>query len=137
MKNSYARVILPYENYRERVRNSTTLSPKKQGDPQLKTHAAGKRTGEDDESEPSSPLTATSSPLSEPPDEVSGRPRRNTRQASMEQAGRESPLSSSLAEVSSSVLHQLAARLPTTATTCRSLGPRLAKPTKTATRRFV
>ncbi|KZT71516.1 hypothetical protein DAEQUDRAFT_724032 [Daedalea quercina L-15889] len=91
MKNSYSRVILPYENYRERVRNSTTLSPKKPGDPQLKTHAAGKQsksgTGEDDESEPSSPLTATSSPLSEPPEEASGRPRRNTRQTSMEQAG--------------------------------------------------
>ncbi|KAH9833659.1 PLU-1-like protein-domain-containing protein [Rhodofomes roseus] len=91
MKNSYARVILPYELYRERVRNSPTLSPKKQGDPQLKTHAPGKAvkptTGEDDVSEPSSPLTATSSPLSEPPEEASGRPRRNTRQSSLEHPG--------------------------------------------------
>ncbi|KAI0938026.1 hypothetical protein AcV7_003336 [Taiwanofungus camphoratus] len=108
MKNSYARVILPYEHYRERVRNLPN-SPNKSNDPQLKTHiniqSAGKlnqlsaaTATADEDSPPSSPLTVTSSPLSEPPDEgdvreVHGsikadtsRPRRNTRQSSLDQA---------------------------------------------------
>lgn len=115
MKNSYARVILPYEHYRERVRNLPN-SPNKSNDPQLKTHiniqSAGKlnrlsaaTATADEDSPPSSPLTVTSSPLSEPPDEgdvreVHGsikadtsRPRRNTRQSSLDQATRRGPVS--------------------------------------------
>jgi hypothetical protein len=40
LKNSYTRVILPFEHYSERVRNSPALSPatNRTQDPQLKTH---------------------------------------------------------------------------------------------------
>jgi [histone H3]-trimethyl-L-lysine4 demethylase len=40
LKNSYTRVILPFEHYSERVRNSPALSPaaNRTHDPQLKTH---------------------------------------------------------------------------------------------------
>lgn len=38
MRNSYTRVILPYEQFCEQVRNSPTLSPSKPCDPGLKTH---------------------------------------------------------------------------------------------------
>ena len=85
IKNSYTRVILPYEHFCERVRSSPTLASLTSAtrDPQLRTHVntqtLGKRarpsssslpeTTEMD-SPPSSPLTATSSPLSEPPDET-------------------------------------------------------------------
>ncbi|THH02163.1 hypothetical protein EW026_g654 [Hermanssonia centrifuga] len=98
MKNSYARVILPYEHFCEHVRNSPNMSPSKPHDPTLKTHmniqSAGKSVrssiGAGDDSPPSSPLTATSSPLSEPPDESdkndSTRPRRSARQTSHEQS---------------------------------------------------
>ncbi|CCM06448.1 uncharacterized protein FIBRA_08712 [Fibroporia radiculosa] len=106
MKNSYTRVILPYEHYRERVRNSPNMSPNKPRDPQLRTHvniqSASKSRSDssakaDDDSPPSSPLTATSSPLSEPPDESeakdaaggrsgSSKTRRNPRQSSHEQS---------------------------------------------------
>ncbi|RDB19939.1 Lysine-specific demethylase lid [Hypsizygus marmoreus] len=101
IKNSYTRVILPYEDFCERAaRNSPGMSPTAR-DPQLKTHiniqSAGNMsrlgstvTTADDTSPPSSPLTATSSPLSEPPDDgeckegdgsrsSSSRPRRSTR----------------------------------------------------------
>ncbi len=100
MKNSYARVILPYEHFCEHVRNSPNMSPSKPHDPTLKTHmniqSAGKSVrssiGAGDDSPPSSPLTATSSPLSEPPDESdkndSTRPRRSARQTSHEQSTR-------------------------------------------------
>ncbi|PCH40905.1 hypothetical protein WOLCODRAFT_162645 [Wolfiporia cocos MD-104 SS10] len=99
MKSSYARVILPYEEYRDIVRNSPTMSAHKQHDPQLKTHvniqSAGKSSrlrstsAGDEDSPPSSPLTMTSSPLSDPPVEEgdgknaqsTSRPRRNTRQS--------------------------------------------------------
>ncbi|KAF7981714.1 hypothetical protein HWV62_32301 [Athelia sp. TMB] len=81
IKNSYTRVILPFEQFSERVKNLTsTPSPNHE----LKTHSniqtasmqsgslpvfshSGEVTAGD--SPPSSPLTATSSPLSEPPDE--------------------------------------------------------------------
>ncbi|KIP08343.1 hypothetical protein PHLGIDRAFT_35021 [Phlebiopsis gigantea 11061_1 CR5-6] len=90
IKNSYARVILPYEHFCNHVRNSPNLSPAKQTDPNLKTHmniqTAGKSArssvGVDDESPPSSPLSSSSSPLSEPPDESEARPRRSARQTS-------------------------------------------------------
>lgn len=112
IRNSYNRVILPYEQFCERVRNSAALSPSKQRDPNLKTHVHIQSSNglgrlstpasiNDDDSPPSSPLTSTSSPLSEPPDEAdlkeangvkseSTRPRRSTRHASQEQVGRTS-----------------------------------------------
>lgn len=83
IKNSYTRVILPYEHFQERVRSSPSLSPMATRDPQLKTHMniqSGAKLSRlssaaltDDTTPPSSPLTATSSPLSEPPDEGDNR----------------------------------------------------------------
>ncbi|KAG5648789.1 hypothetical protein DXG03_000138 [Asterophora parasitica] len=103
IKNSYTRVILPYEHFCEKARNTPGIAPIAH-DPQLKTHvniqSAGKlsrlsatATTTGNPSPPSSPLTATSSPLSEPPDEgesrdadgnrsESSRPRRSTRMGS-------------------------------------------------------
>ncbi|KIK96126.1 hypothetical protein PAXRUDRAFT_826282 [Paxillus rubicundulus Ve08.2h10] len=77
LKNSYTRIILPYEHFCVRVRNSPTLSTPPSGnrDPHLKTHmniqTTSARNGFDREvtSPPSSPLTSSSSPLSEPPDD--------------------------------------------------------------------
>ncbi|KAG1805191.1 PLU-1-like protein-domain-containing protein [Suillus subaureus] len=77
IKNSYTRVILPYEHFCDCVRNSPTLStsPAAARDPQLKTHmniqtATHPLTFPRERgSPPSSPLTSTSSPLSEPPDD--------------------------------------------------------------------
>ena len=108
MKNSYARVILPYEHFQDRVKNSPNMSILKHHDPQLKTHQnmqtkgssssnGAKPNGED--SPPSSPLTATSSPLSEPPDEADHRLRRSTRQTSQDQT-RECPCHISLRNMS-------------------------------------
>ena len=119
MRNSYSRVILPYEQFCERVRNSAALSPNKQRDASLKTHTNIQSTSGigrlstpvsnvDDESPPSSPLSSTSSPLSEPPDEAdaretngvkseSSRPRRSTRHASTEQTIRKLDCHSSVA----------------------------------------
>ncbi|KAI0042015.1 hypothetical protein FA95DRAFT_1575993 [Auriscalpium vulgare] len=122
IKNSYTRVILPYEHYCEMVRSSPALAnlASASRDPQLKTHVnmqtLGKRpwvanngngsadnAGDVDmDSPPSSPLTATSSPLSEPPDdtEVKEEPsaraegstrRRGLRAASAEQNTRQWP----------------------------------------------
>ncbi|KAI0677218.1 PLU-1-like protein-domain-containing protein [Trametes maxima] len=110
IRNSYSRVILPYEQFCDRVRSSPALSPNKPRDPQLKTHVNIQSAGSsgrlstpgsamDDESPPSSPLTATSSPLSEPPDEgeskdangvksESSRPRRSARHVSQEHGAR-------------------------------------------------
>ena len=109
IRNSYSRVILPYEQFCERVRNSPAMSPNKPRDPQLKTHVNIQSAGSvgrlstpgsamDEESPPSSPLTATSSPLSEPPDEgdfkengvksESSRPRRSARHVSQEHGAR-------------------------------------------------
>ncbi|KAF5388435.1 hypothetical protein D9615_000674 [Tricholomella constricta] len=107
IKNSYTRVILPYEHFCEKARNTPGIAPVAH-DPQLKTHvniqSAGKlsrlsatATTKGEPSPPSSPLTATSSPLSEPPDESESRdadgsnrsgsrPRRSTRMGSQEQA---------------------------------------------------
>ncbi|CAL1700343.1 unnamed protein product [Somion occarium] len=73
MKNSYARVILPYEHFQDRTKSGSSCN-------------GAKANGDD--SPPSSPLTATSSPLSEPPDEserLDHKLRRTTRQTSQEQ----------------------------------------------------
>ncbi|GJE84541.1 PLU-1-like protein-domain-containing protein [Phanerochaete sordida] len=89
LKNSYARVILPYEHFCDHVRNSPNMSPStKQSDPNLKTHTniqtAGKPGGSsmerDNESPPSSPLSTTSSELSDLPDDSETRLRRSVRQ---------------------------------------------------------
>lgn len=85
IKNSYTRVILPYEHWCEHVRASplASLATAPRGDSQLRTHtntqkrtwsaggAPTSATPDDDGSmsPPDSPLTATSSPLSEPPEE--------------------------------------------------------------------
>ena len=82
IKNSYTRVILPYEHWCEHVRASplASLATAPRGDSQLRTHtnmqkrtwSAGSASRPDRDgsiSPPDSPLTATSSPLSEPPDE--------------------------------------------------------------------
>ncbi|KIK67658.1 hypothetical protein GYMLUDRAFT_54436 [Collybiopsis luxurians FD-317 M1] len=95
IKNSYARVILPYEDFCERGRN-TPLSPP-QGKPSVTIpstngkapHSSATPAHTGDDSTASSPLTASSSPLSEPPDESeskehSSRPRRSTRQTSID-----------------------------------------------------
>ncbi|KAI0287615.1 PLU-1-like protein-domain-containing protein [Russula brevipes] len=85
IKNSYTRVILPYEHWCEHVRASplASLATAPRGDSQLRTHTnTQKRTWsagsastsarpdcDGSMSPPDSPLTATSSPLSEPPEE--------------------------------------------------------------------
>ncbi|KAF9006679.1 jumonji superfamily protein [Cyathus striatus] len=114
IKNSYTRVILPYEHFCNRVRNSPALSPIITRDSHLKTHVNTQSIGKlsrlstsvtpGDTSPPCSPLTATSSPLSEPPEEsesrevngkaASTRPRRSTRMGSQEQTTPKKPTSS-------------------------------------------
>jgi len=85
MKNSYTRVILPYEHWCDHVRASplASLATAPRGDSQLRTHTntqkrmwsagggptSSKPDGDGSMSPPDSPLTATSSPLSEPPEE--------------------------------------------------------------------
>ncbi|KAL0950185.1 hypothetical protein HGRIS_010178 [Hohenbuehelia grisea] len=85
LKNSYMRVIKPYEEFCERAKNQPNISPtipsKFNGDTTSTNGATA--------SPPSSPLTNTSSPLSEPPDDSEmrdsknkasqNRPRRSTR----------------------------------------------------------
>jgi len=92
LRHAYARVILPYEDFCERGRNSPTSpsrgtqsKPQVNGTPGKSVHPA--QNG--DISAPSSPLTTSSSPLSEPPDEseskeqvANARPRRSTRRMS-------------------------------------------------------
>ncbi|KAJ3718020.1 jumonji superfamily protein [Lentinula guzmanii] len=97
IKNSYARVILPYEDFCERGRNTPFSPPQSSASkPPIHIQTPGKAprssatpafTGDD--STASSPLTASSSPLSEPPDESESReqgprPRKNTRQISVD-----------------------------------------------------
>jgi len=90
IKNSYTRVILPYEHFCDRVRNSPLLStsPNVARDPQLKTHmniqtATHPLTSPREHgSPPSSPLTSTSSPLSEPSDDGDYKERSGSRQDS-------------------------------------------------------
>ncbi|KAI9464290.1 jumonji superfamily protein [Russula earlei] len=82
IKNSYTRIILPYEHWCKHVRASplASLATAPRGDSQLRTHtnmqkrtwSAGSASAKPDcdgsMSPPDSPLTATSSPLSEPPE---------------------------------------------------------------------
>jgi histone demethylase JARID1 len=104
IKNSYTRVILPYEHWCEHVRASplASLATAPRGDSQLRTHtnmqkrpwsaggsASGRPDHDDSLSPPDSPLTESSSPLSEPPDESEvkeepdeGAPRRRRGRAS-------------------------------------------------------
>ena len=98
LKTSYTRVILPFEQFSNRVKILTSTLPTSH---ELKTHSniqsakpatAGLYTRTNDASPPSSPLTATSSPLSEPPDESdpkdrssNSKPRRSARTGSQEQ----------------------------------------------------
>lgn len=87
VRNSYTRIILPYVHFCERVRNSPNLSasPIMKTDPHLKTHVnihnlnALSSLTRYPSSPPSSPLTASSSPLSEPPDDADYRERVRTR----------------------------------------------------------
>lgn len=117
IKNSYTRVILPFEHFCDRARNSPAMSPIFARDAHLRTHtniqspsrlsrpSAIVKLKDEDTSPPGSPLTATSSPLSEPPDESDfrdangnkdpGRSRRNTRMGSQEQPLRK-PISGAL-----------------------------------------
>ena len=88
LKNSYARVILPYEHFCDHVRNSPNMSPTKPNDPNLKTHtniqtaskSARSSVERDNDSPPSSPLSTSSSDLSDLPDESETRLRRSVRQ---------------------------------------------------------
>ncbi|KAG6841826.1 hypothetical protein C0991_006233 [Blastosporella zonata] len=118
IKQSYTRIILPYEHFCEKAKNTPGIAPQIH-DPQLKTHhniqSAGKPQSSPrkpsrlsapainagDSSPPSSPLTDTSSTLSEAPDEKetrdadgkSSRPRRSTRMGSLEQLSPKKPVS--------------------------------------------
>lgn len=65
LRNSYIRVILPYEHYSEGVKNSTALNSGKQREAQTPP----RNSNEPDPTSLGSPLSVTSSPLSEPPDD--------------------------------------------------------------------
>lgn len=70
LRNSYTRVILPFEHFCERARNSPALSPMIKGGFTTKNSRLSTTVvAADASSPPSSPLTASSSPLSEPPDD--------------------------------------------------------------------
>jgi [histone H3]-trimethyl-L-lysine4 demethylase len=77
IKNSYSRVILPYEHFCERARHlnisssSSTLRPNPVSAPHRTVHSNGANGGpiNGERSGPSSPLTNNSSPLSELPDD--------------------------------------------------------------------
>lgn len=100
IKNSYARVILPYEDFCERGRNTPFSPPQNSNSkPPIHIQTPGKAprssaTPAEDDSTVSSPLTASSSPLSEPPDESELKEqgphsRRSARQDSFDQTSRE------------------------------------------------
>jgi histone demethylase JARID1 len=110
IKNSYIRVILPFEHFCERGRNSPSSSPAKARDAHLKTHTDIQNSGKSrmggttgstgNGSAPGSPASNSSSPLSEPPDESeangkssSSRLRRSSRMGSQEQSPRKSATS--------------------------------------------
>ncbi|KAG7097398.1 hypothetical protein E1B28_004748 [Marasmius oreades] len=96
LKNSYARIILPYEDFCERGKNLPTTPPRppqkksNTGTPSKLGRLSVSASNPAENSAPSSPLTTTSSPLSEPPDEgdskeqSTARLRRSTRQASQD-----------------------------------------------------
>ncbi|KAK7062094.1 Jumonji superfamily protein [Favolaschia claudopus] len=96
LKNSYTRVILPFEEYEAKnaAKEAKQSSPKKPvngvngHDTQAPPPASASTKATDDP--PESPLTSTSSPLSEPPEDANGksanvRPRYSTRMWSNEQ----------------------------------------------------
>lgn len=100
IKGAYMRIVKPYEDFCARVRTSPSMSP---GQDPLKASTSnpiplGSTSRTPDESGYgsglSSPLTESSSPLSEPPDDgeegnASGsKPRRSTRMPSQEQTTR-------------------------------------------------
>lgn len=93
IKNSYTRVILPFEHFCERAKNSPAIGPLISRDAQLKSHINHQGTSMKAEGSmtlPASPRSGSSSPLSEPPDDSEGkdskgRPRRSTRMSSVEQ----------------------------------------------------
>lgn len=110
IKNSYTRVILPFEHFCERAKNSPAISPLITRDAHLKTHtniqgstSKSSKAGLDSvdgTTTPGSPFSTSSSPLSEPPDEsesrdakgASSRPRRSTRMSSLEQSPKKAPV---------------------------------------------
>ncbi|KAF5332034.1 hypothetical protein D9758_014588 [Tetrapyrgos nigripes] len=90
LRSAYTRIILPYEDFCERGRN-TPLSPPRSSHnkPQVNGTPGNPTNNTGDVSAPSSPLTTSSSPLSEPPDEseskdqvANAKPRRSTRRMS-------------------------------------------------------
>ncbi|KAJ7591453.1 jumonji superfamily protein [Mycena floridula] len=105
IKNSYSRVILPYEHFCERARNSPSganvtrdslLKAPTTPTPSAKqSYFNGIGFNGDSVSGPSSPLTATSSPLSEPPEDgeskelngKSGKSRKSGRMGSSQENG--------------------------------------------------
>lgn len=71
LRNSYIRVILPFEHYSESVKNSVTMSPAKKKD--TKTPIPGSAGVENGgHISPLSSPSVSSSPLSEPPDDDDG-----------------------------------------------------------------
>ncbi|KAF4619159.1 hypothetical protein D9613_004962 [Agrocybe pediades] len=112
IKNSYTRVILPFEHFCDRARNAPAMHTPAR-DAHLKTHTNIQKpsrlnpavSSNEGPTPPVSPLTTTSSPLSEPPDEfeifkdISGKalgmkPRRSTRMGSHDNSPKKNPVSS-------------------------------------------
>ncbi|KAJ6539749.1 PLU-1-like protein-domain-containing protein [Mycena capillaripes] len=93
LKSSYTRVILPFEEYEAKNASKDKHSPPKKamnGDDKRARSTVSTKSM--DISPPDSPLTSTSSPLSEPPEDgvngskpASSRPRRSTRMGSHDQ----------------------------------------------------
>ncbi|KAH8118631.1 PLU-1-like protein-domain-containing protein [Phellopilus nigrolimitatus] len=69
LRNSYIRVILPYEHYSEGIRNAATFSTSKAREAQTPPPTSARTVSNGVTSPLSSPLSVTSSPLSEPPDD--------------------------------------------------------------------
>ncbi|KAL0580509.1 hypothetical protein V5O48_001496 [Marasmius crinis-equi] len=101
LKNSYARVILPYEDFCVRGKNLPTTPPRappkksNTGTPSKHSRLSVSASNSMENSVPSSPLTATSSPLSDPYDDGEGKDhasklRRSPRQTTQE--GKKVPL---------------------------------------------
>ncbi|KAF8622184.1 hypothetical protein AX15_007296 [Amanita polypyramis BW_CC] len=96
LRSSYSRVILPYEHFCQRARNSPALSSTiKGGFTAMNSRLSATVLAADASSPPSSPLSASSSPLSEPPDdndpkEINGvktvKTRRSARTVSQDQS---------------------------------------------------
>jgi histone demethylase JARID1 len=100
LKNSYTRVILPFEEYEARNASKSkspskpsSVPPKKVADGDGKRSRSSTSALAMEGSPPGSPLTSTSSPLSEPPEDrdqkANGnqvKPRRSTRMGSSDQS---------------------------------------------------